>query len=195
MNLTLAPRDSRRHRPERSRQDWETPRQLYDRIAALVGDFDVDAAASYANHKCDRYWTVSDFGLAQDVTGLRVFCNPPFCEVGRWAARAAETRADARLWCLVCTPKTDQAWWHEHRPDWITWIRGRVRFEVGGVPGAQNTSPTALLWYSLQIHVLGHGPNGQAWVALTPYDKRILPYSLSAVVRERGPKLIGGTHA
>lgn len=56
---------------------WETPQSLFDELNAEF-NFTLDAAASDANHKCERYFTKKDNGLLQDWQGETVFCNPPY---------------------------------------------------------------------------------------------------------------------
>lgn len=71
------------------RMDWETPQDLFEELDARY-HFTLDAAASDANAKCDRYYTSADDGLAQDWAGETVFLNPPYGrELPRWVAKAA----------------------------------------------------------------------------------------------------------
>lgn len=46
--------------------------------------FTVDAASSIENRKCERHWTVKENGLAQSWAGERVYCNPPYSDIGPW---------------------------------------------------------------------------------------------------------------
>jgi phage N-6-adenine-methyltransferase len=57
--------------------EWPTPQDSFDRLDAEFGPFTLDPAATPANAKCARYFTLDDDGLAQEWTG-RVFMNPPY---------------------------------------------------------------------------------------------------------------------
>lgn len=50
------------------RDDWETPRDLFDRCDA-IWHFDLDVASSDANAKCERHFTKDDDALKQDWGG------------------------------------------------------------------------------------------------------------------------------
>lgn len=60
-----------------SRQDYETPQALFDKLNQRYG-FTIDAAASPENAKLDRYWTEEDDALTKSWSGERVFVNPPY---------------------------------------------------------------------------------------------------------------------
>lgn len=51
-------------------------------------NFTVDVAASPANAKLPRFYTSEDDGLAQDWSGERVWCNPPYSSIEPWAEKA-----------------------------------------------------------------------------------------------------------
>jgi len=96
--------------------------------------FTVDAAASAHNAKLPRYWSKKENGLAQDWTGERVWCNPPYSTIRPWVEKAL--RFDAEL-CVMLLPanRTEQAWWQDlvepgRRAGRIQveFLRGRMRF-------------------------------------------------------------------
>jgi hypothetical protein len=45
-----------------NKQDWETPKDLFDRLNSKY-HFDLDAAASHQNAKLPNYFTVEDDAL------------------------------------------------------------------------------------------------------------------------------------
>jgi len=74
-----------------------TPTDIWQDLSSEFR-FSVDACASDANHLVDRYWTEREDGLKQDWTGEVVWCHPLFNgEVGRWVAKAAESRCTTVL--------------------------------------------------------------------------------------------------
>lgn len=61
--------------------EWATPQYLFDELDEEF-NFTLDPCASDKNHKCEKYYTKEQDGLAQKWDGV-VFCNPPF-EVGEY---------------------------------------------------------------------------------------------------------------
>jgi site-specific DNA-methyltransferase (adenine-specific) len=49
--------------------EWSTPQNFFDEINKEFS-FDLDAAANSLNHKCDRYFTQEQNGLAQNWGGV-----------------------------------------------------------------------------------------------------------------------------
>ncbi|HEX6461127.1 MAG TPA: DNA N-6-adenine-methyltransferase [Thermoleophilaceae bacterium] len=121
--------------------------------------FTVDAAALPYNRKLDRFWSPEDDGLAQDWTGERIWCNPPFSEIPPWVQKAAESLADLVV-MLVPANRTEQAWWQEyvepHRDRGgrlrVEFLRGRLPFGIGSAPAPPNSRPpfgcALLIWGS-----------------------------------------------
>jgi hypothetical protein len=84
-----------------------TPRYVFD---ALDVAFDLDVAAPPGGVPwipAARYFTADDDGLAHDWTG-RVWCNPPFSDVGRWADRFAAHDAGV----ILFPTSLDALWLH-----------------------------------------------------------------------------------
>jgi site-specific DNA-methyltransferase (adenine-specific) len=119
--------DSKLRIPQASTVEWATPDWLFSLLHREFR-FTVDAAASKEHHRLERYWTVQQNGLAQDWTGERVFCNPPYGakELGAFACKAWSSSCIA---ALVVPVKADQGWWHDYalRSE-IRFIKGRVSF-------------------------------------------------------------------
>lgn len=103
---------------------------LHERFA-----FTLDAAASAANAKLPRYFTAEQDGLAQDWTGERVWCNPPYSKIAPWILKASNGGAELVVMLLPAN-RTEQGWWQDHvepyrdRPGGIRteFLRGRMRF-------------------------------------------------------------------
>ncbi len=98
--------------------------------------FTIDACATARNTKCVRYWSPAEDGLAQDWTGERVFCNPPYSSIEPWVAKANESPNAELIVMLLPANRTEQPWWQrlvEPRRDLSDGIRceflpGRPRF-------------------------------------------------------------------
>lgn len=124
---------------------WEFIRELEARFG---GKFDLDVAAAPHNAKAERFYTRADDGLAQDWTGERVWCNPPYSrlkgvmDLGDWVQKAWEEwhNGNARMVAmLVPANRVEQAWWQDHiepfrdRPDSplrVEFQRSRMRFDM-----------------------------------------------------------------
>lgn len=121
-----------------AKQDWTTPRWLFDQLDAEF-HFTLDAAASPENALCPHYYTEADDALRQPWTG-RVWINPPYGRAtGQWVRKAFESvygagKGPQTTWadCVVMlvAARTDTAWWHDYamRGSEIRLIRGRLKF-------------------------------------------------------------------
>lgn len=128
------------------RPDWGTPQDLYDRLDAEF-HFELDAAASEANHKAPR-WYQGDV-IVNGLTGpwdARTWCNPPYGRgMGAWVRKASEEVASGRcpLAVLLLPARTDTAWFHDYclnrKGVEVRFLRGRVRFVLPD--GARNAAP------------------------------------------------------
>ncbi len=131
------------------RDDWETPRWLFDKIDA-IWHFDLDPASNEHNHLCDTYFTAEDDGLAKSWAGHRVFLNPPYGRsIGNWVRKAAEEskKPDTVVVCLI-PARTDTRWWWDNvvqSAAEVSFIRGRLKFSIGGVEQGTAPFPSALV--------------------------------------------------
>jgi hypothetical protein len=128
-----------------------TPHWLFDPLHEEFR-FTVDVCATAESAKCERFFTLEQNGLAQPWTGERVFCNPPYDDIGAWVRKAEfEHFRGCPLVVMLVPSWTDRTWWHEHiephrdrrsPPDLIgravrletRFLRGRVRFGLPGNP-------------------------------------------------------------
>lgn len=131
------------------RDDWETPRDLFDRCDA-IWHFDLDAASNDENALCERHFTKEDDGLSQDWSGHTVWCNPPYGrEIGAWMEKCAVEGGKPGTVVVALIPnRTDSRWyqqWVLGHADEVVPLAGRVRFCIGGVPGQSAPFPSALV--------------------------------------------------
>jgi len=118
-----------------------TPPEWFAEMHARF-DFTLDAAASSENHKLPRFFDRTTNGLEQSWSGERIWCNPPFSDLGSWAQKAWREASQAPLIVLlVPANRTEQAWWHQYiepyrdrvgSPLRVEFIRNRRRFIAAG---------------------------------------------------------------
>lgn len=110
--------------------DWSTPRDVFERIEAVYGPFDLDPCCRPDTAKAPRFFTKDDDGLAQPWQG-RVWVNPPYSDPLPWIRRAilAADREGCRV-VMLLPAATDTGWFHDYvlpHAD-VVFVRGRVKF-------------------------------------------------------------------
>lgn len=125
------------------RTDWETPRDLFDRLDRFW-HFDLDVAASDENHLCADYFTKETDGLTHSWAGHRVWCNPPYGkDIALWVEKAWHETRDGETCVVMLVPaRTDTRWYHDYiqgKAAEVKFIRGRLKYTLGGV--TQNSAP------------------------------------------------------
>jgi len=119
---------------ESSRQDWETPPELFN----VMNDefhFTLDAAASPENTKVSsKFFTEKEDGLIQSWEKNIVWLNPPYGEgkksISDWVKKSY---MESLLGCTVCMlipARTNTNWFHDFclRYGEVRFIRGRPKF-------------------------------------------------------------------
>lgn len=117
---------------DEARQEWSTPRALFDGLNAEFR-FTVDACALEHNAKLPNFWTPQEDGLVQKWEGERVFCNPPYNDIGPWMARGySAVRRDPSTVCVYLVPaRTGAAWFHTYAlRGLVDFFRGRIAFDI-----------------------------------------------------------------
>ena len=110
--------------------EWATPQSFFDEINKEF-DFDLDPCATEDNHKCDRYYTMQDDGLTQNWGGCRVFCNPPYSQIGKWVEKAFyATKEENTLVVMLIPSRTDTKYFHDYiyQRTEIRFVKGRLKF-------------------------------------------------------------------
>ena len=114
----------------RKSDEWSTPEHIYNQLNAEF-NFNLDPCATDENHKCEKYFTKAQDGLQNDWGGCRVFCNPPYSQIGKWVEKAyREGQKDNTLVVMLIPSRTDTRYFHDfilNRSE-IRFIRGRLRF-------------------------------------------------------------------
>ncbi len=98
------------------RQDWTTPRAIFDRLQAEFR-FDTDGASSP-----DNALLADAPDIAMSWRGRRVFCNPPWSNI----APFVELAATADLAVLLVPARTNAKWFHRALD-----LRATVRYFLG----------------------------------------------------------------
>ena len=137
------------------RDDWRTPRELFDAIGRRYRiRFELDAACETHNALCPLSLAhdKGDDGLIFDWSSFgATWVNPPYSDVRKWMRKARDEGQRVPVACLVpCRPST--RWWSEsvHSPHGLTCaafvdlLHGRVRFD-GAPSGAP--FPSAVVVY------------------------------------------------
>lgn len=130
--------------------DRGTDPRWFEQWSATFGGFTLDVAAAPHNAKCEHYYTEDDNGLELPWTG-RVWCNPPYSDIGAWVRKAwAEMEKPTPpelIVMLLPANRTEQRWWQEHVEPYRDESRGelRLRFLPGRLrfvkPGADSIGP------------------------------------------------------
>lgn len=113
------------------------------------GPFTLDAAAAHHNTKvARRYFTREQNGLEQSWAGERVWCNPPYSNLGDWLEKAWQERPTTNgIVMLLPANRVEQKWWQEWvepyrdragSPLTVRFLPGRLRFIK---PGATEIKP------------------------------------------------------
>ena len=132
--------------------DRGTDPEFFARMVERFGPFTVDVAAAAHNAKCERYYTIDDDGLAQSWAGERVWCNPPYSDIGAWVRKAWDERLmpgtaplPELIVMLLPANRTEQRWWQDHvelarmhGSLRVEFLPGRMRFVR---PGADSIGP------------------------------------------------------
>ena len=113
--------------------DWTTPDWLYEKLNKEF-KFTLDPAASNENHKCQKYYTLEQDGLAQDWKDEIVFCNPPYSQNKEWLKKFYHEAKTSGATVVALLPvRTCTKWFHGYCMDSsiikeIRFFKGRLKF-------------------------------------------------------------------
>lgn len=119
--------------------DWATPQDLFDKLNAEHGPFELDVCASKENKKCTLYLGLDHEevfwrdGLAVDWKWSKCWMNPPYGrEIGKWVKKAYEESLKGCLVVALLPARTDTRWFHDYIYNKgnvaVSYLRGRVKF-------------------------------------------------------------------
>lgn len=129
-----------------NKDDWETPQSLFDELDSVY-HFTLDPCSTHSNAKCRKHYTVEDDGLSKSWEGEVVFCNPPYGRgIGEWVRKCSDESRHAKVVMLI-PARTDTAYFHDyiyHKAK-VMFLRGRLKFEVGGVASQSAPFPSMVV--------------------------------------------------
>lgn len=150
--------------PMLSDDDWSTPPEVARWVGSEFGPVvDVSGGARGRGYVAfDRRVTLADYpagGLDPDCHwdklngGGAVFFNPPYSDIGPWAAKAdreiQRALPGSAFVALLPANRTGCAWWHQHALRTTKcWVRGRVDFmrTDGTRQGSPNHNSVFVVW-------------------------------------------------
>jgi phage N-6-adenine-methyltransferase len=107
------PQQTKRRGPNPEVDDRATAPEVFGPLHERFR-FTIDVAASAANTKLERYYSIEDDGLAQSWAGERVWCNPPYSDIRPWVEKAQDEYPHAGcIVMLLPANRTEQKWWQE----------------------------------------------------------------------------------
>ena len=123
-----------------NKEDWETPQWLFNELDSVY-HFTLDPCSTHQNAKCKKHFTIEENGLIQSWKGETVFVNPPYGrDIKKWVEKCFDESKHAKIVMLI-PARTDTSYFHDwiYRKAKIRFLRGRLKFEINGIP--QNSAP------------------------------------------------------
>lgn len=112
-----------------SRDDWETPAEIFEPLSEEFGGFYLDVAATAENTKCPYFITKERDGLTQPWSGHN-WMNPPYSQADKWIEKAyQECITDRQTTVCLLASRTDTLIWHNVvRLGEVRYLKGRLTF-------------------------------------------------------------------
>lgn len=143
----------RAYMPQAKSQEWETPRDLFDKLWDEFGGFDLDPCCLPEHYTAQRILNHNGWafipvglgavghycpdGLTRDWHG-KVYMNPPYgAALRQWVPKAVQEVecGNAELVVALLPSRTDVKWWQEYAISAVKWSdRGGLNFGVDGHP-------------------------------------------------------------
>lgn len=150
-------------RTENSKDNWETPPELYSILYRFFG-FNLDVAADSKNTKCPNYLkdALTDSWRVPGRTTSRIWCNPPFSIKERFLMRALEFRQHTEYIVFILPNNSRETkWWNTlvvPFADQVINLIGRVNFIDRQHPDKKQCNfPTCLVVYRPRLLTIEYG--------------------------------------
>jgi site-specific DNA-methyltransferase (adenine-specific) len=124
------------------RQDWNTPRPLFDKLNKEF-NFEWDLAATKENALCNKFYSKENDGLKQKWSG-NCWCNPPYgdrnSKMVDWIKKSYnDTQSNLNLTVVMLIPNRSNTNWFVNyiaKSHEVRFITGRPRFgnTIHGLP-------------------------------------------------------------
>jgi phage N-6-adenine-methyltransferase len=95
-----------------SKQDWKTPKWLFEALSGTFGPFVLDAAASKANALCSEFFDEETNGLLQPWGAGPTWVNPPFNSMDKWVDKAIEEAHEGAKAVMLGPANVSTRWFH-----------------------------------------------------------------------------------
>jgi site-specific DNA-methyltransferase (adenine-specific) len=123
-----------------TRQDWNTPKSLFDPLNNEF-KFTLDAAASADNALAPKFFTELDNSLQQDWGQHIVWLNPPYgstSKLSSWVQKSYHSSLSGATVTMLIPARTNTVWFHDLclRHAEVRFIKGRPKFgdAIHGLP-------------------------------------------------------------
>jgi phage N-6-adenine-methyltransferase len=183
------------------KNDFWTPKEVFNALNERFGPFEVDLAASDENHLVDKYFTIDDNALLMEWNGS-AWCNPPYVRqadkttLKHWIMKARESviDGDAHRVVMLIPAYTSNGYWHtDIFPYASHLVFFRYRLDFGGpfqrAGGASRQPSVAVVWSKVwsgaSTQLLTMSNKGE-WLTEEVWDRELLSLRLRNGVVAQG---------
>lgn len=126
--------------PDLVRDAWETPDEIVDYLAERYGKYDLDAAASEENKKCEKFYSKETNCLKRWWgNNKHVWLNPPYSNPTPFIQKAIEQMEHGNQIDILLPADNSTAWFTDAQKSAaeIIWITGETWKDEDGVEYAR----------------------------------------------------------
>jgi site-specific DNA-methyltransferase (adenine-specific) len=118
------------------KMDWETPKELYDKLDKEFG-FTLDFCATELNKKHNHFYSEEQDALKQNPNKEIIFCNPPYGNRIKDFVKKCSELGNNNIVVMLIPARTDTLYFHEYiyGKAEIRFIKGRIKF-IGNQKGS-----------------------------------------------------------
>ena len=115
-----------------NRQDWETPKELFDTVDAEF-HFTLDAAASENNKKVKEFISAEQDAMTLSWGKNMCWLNPPYGKghkLSAWVKKAYQESLTGATTVMLIPARTNTNWFHDYclKHGEVRFVRGRPKF-------------------------------------------------------------------
>lgn len=154
-----------------SRDDWETPENVFDELNKEF-NFQLDAAADKKNRLCEVYFDKRLEGALSDKSDWSnkgkissVFVNPPYSMMREFVKKGYEESLSKKITVvMLIASRTDTKVFHDYvmKAKEIRFIKGRLKFCLNSIPSKNAASfPSAVVIFDGKKHRV---PKIRTWI-------------------------------